>query len=90
MNVIGLRRHDFLESTIEALHEAYRLIYRSRVGLEKALEARRPVAVPAGIVEANRVSCDRHDDVLRLVHRRDEDPDAIAGGSGRTRSSGEA
>jgi UDP-N-acetylglucosamine acyltransferase len=41
VNVIGLRRHDFLESTIEALHEAYRLIYRSRVGLEKAHEALR-------------------------------------------------
>ena len=41
VNIIGLRRHQFPEATLEALHEAYRLLYRSRVGLDQARESLR-------------------------------------------------
>ncbi len=38
VNVVGLRRHDFPENVLDALGEAYRMIYRARVGLDHARE----------------------------------------------------
>lgn len=36
INVVALRRNDFKQEVIDALDEAYRLLYRARVGLENA------------------------------------------------------
>ncbi len=41
LNRVGLKRHDFSEETLEALTEAYRLIYRTQVGLDHAREVLR-------------------------------------------------
>ena len=38
VNEVGLRRGEFSIETIEALSEAYRLMYRSKVGLDHARE----------------------------------------------------
>lgn len=38
VNVVALKRNDFDNETINALNEAYRLIYRSRVGLDHVRE----------------------------------------------------
>ena len=37
-NVVGLKRHDFPEADIRAVSDAYKLLYRSRVGVETARE----------------------------------------------------
>lgn len=37
-NVVGLKRHDFPEADIKSLSDAYKLLYRSRVGVEAARE----------------------------------------------------
>ncbi|QDT05938.1 Acyl-[acyl-carrier-protein]--UDP-N-acetylglucosamine O-acyltransferase [Rubripirellula lacrimiformis] len=36
VNSVGLKRHDFPDDDIQVLTKAYRLIYRSRVGIEEA------------------------------------------------------
>ena len=36
VNVVGLKRHDYPQQDILALSQAYKLLYRSRVGLEAA------------------------------------------------------
>jgi UDP-N-acetylglucosamine acyltransferase len=36
VNVIGLKRHDYPQEDIEVLTAAYKLLYRSRVGIERA------------------------------------------------------
>ncbi len=41
VNIVALKRHNFAADTISALAEAYRLIYRARVGLEQARELMR-------------------------------------------------
>src|SRR5262245_8271631 len=38
INIVALKRHDFSADTIRALAEAYRLIFRAKVGLENARE----------------------------------------------------
>ena len=38
INIVALKRHDFSVETIEALSEAHRLLYRSKVGLDHARE----------------------------------------------------
>jgi len=38
INVVALRRNDFDQQVIDALDEAYRLLYRARVGLDNARE----------------------------------------------------
>lgn len=38
VNTVGLRRNNFAKEIIDALNEAYRLLYRSRVGLANAIE----------------------------------------------------
>lgn len=38
INIVALRRNDFDQDEIEALSEAYRLLYRAKVGLENARE----------------------------------------------------
>ena len=38
INAVGLKRNDFSPEVIEALVEAHRLLYRSKVGLENAWE----------------------------------------------------
>jgi UDP-N-acetylglucosamine acyltransferase len=38
LNNIGLKRHHFPETTISALKQAYRIIFRSRMTLSKAME----------------------------------------------------
>lgn len=36
LNIVGLKRHGFALEAIHALHEAYKLLYRSRVGTDQA------------------------------------------------------
>jgi len=36
LNLVGLKRHGFSMEAIHALHEAYKLLYRSRVGVDQA------------------------------------------------------
>lgn len=38
LNSVGLKRRDFSEETMNALHKAYRLLYRSKLSLPHALE----------------------------------------------------
>jgi UDP-N-acetylglucosamine acyltransferase len=38
LNTVGLRRHNFQEKTIKALKRAYRIIFRSALTLEKAIQ----------------------------------------------------
>ncbi len=38
LNAVGLRRHNFQEKTIKALKKAYRIIFRSGLMLEKAMQ----------------------------------------------------
>ena len=38
INIVALKRNDFDQAEIEALSEAYRLLYRAKVGLENARE----------------------------------------------------
>ncbi len=38
VNVVALKRNNFSPETIDALHEAHRLLYRARVGLDNARE----------------------------------------------------
>lgn len=38
INVVALKRNNFAPNVIQALNEAYRLLYRARVGLESATE----------------------------------------------------
>lgn len=38
INIVGLKRNGFRKETIKAIDEAFRLLYRSRVGLENAIE----------------------------------------------------
>jgi len=38
INVVALKRNDFDPTIIETINEAYRLIYRSKVGLDNARE----------------------------------------------------
>ena len=38
LNAVGLRRHSFQEKTIKALKKAYRIIFRSGLMLEKAMQ----------------------------------------------------
>ena len=38
INIVALKRNDFNQDEIEALSEAYRLLYRAKVGLENARE----------------------------------------------------
>lgn len=38
VNIVGLRRNNFEKQVIDAINEAYRLMYRARVGLENCLE----------------------------------------------------
>ena len=38
VNTIGLKRHDYPEDDIKVLNKAYRMLYRSRVGVEVARE----------------------------------------------------
>lgn len=49
INLVGLRRHEFPASVLEALGEAFRVIYRARVGLDHARELLRDknLLVPA-------------------------------------------
>ena len=37
-NVVGLRRHDFPAEDVEVITKAYKLLYRSRVGVDAARE----------------------------------------------------
>ncbi len=45
LNAVGLRRHHFPETTISALKQAYRIIFRSHITLTKAIE-KVPAEVP--------------------------------------------
>ena len=38
VNIVGLRRNNFDKKVIDAINEAYRLMYRARVGLENCVE----------------------------------------------------
>ena len=38
INIVGLKRNSFQKETINAVNECFRLLYRSRVGLENAIE----------------------------------------------------
>lgn len=38
LNLVGLKRHRFSEETLKALKKAYRIIFRSALALEKALQ----------------------------------------------------
>ena len=38
INIVGLKRNDFQKDVISAINEAFRLLYRSRVGLDNAVE----------------------------------------------------
>jgi len=38
INVVALKRNDFPEDVVAALHEAHRLLYRAQVGLDHARE----------------------------------------------------
>ena len=38
INIVALKRNNFTQNVIDALNEAYRLMYRARVGLENARE----------------------------------------------------
>jgi UDP-N-acetylglucosamine acyltransferase len=38
VNVVALKRHNFSPQTIDCLHEAHRLLFRARVGLDNARE----------------------------------------------------
>jgi UDP-N-acetylglucosamine acyltransferase len=44
VNIVALKRNDFQRPVIDALNEVYRLLYRGRVGLEKAREIMREKA----------------------------------------------
>ncbi len=43
LNVEGLKRHDFSEQRLQALKEAYRILYRSDLSLEQAIEQLLPL-----------------------------------------------
>ncbi|MBF0613718.1 MAG: acyl-ACP--UDP-N-acetylglucosamine O-acyltransferase [Magnetococcales bacterium] len=38
VNVVGLRRHGFSEETIKAIRQAYRIVFRSNLRMEQAIE----------------------------------------------------
>ncbi|MEM9412346.1 MAG: acyl-ACP--UDP-N-acetylglucosamine O-acyltransferase [Planctomycetota bacterium] len=38
INIVGLKRNNFKKEVINAINEAFRLLYRSRVGLDNAIE----------------------------------------------------
>lgn len=38
INIVGLKRNNFKKNVIEAIDETYRLLYRSRVGLDNTIE----------------------------------------------------
>ena len=38
INIVGLKRNNFSKEVIQAIDEAFRLLYRSRVGLDNAIE----------------------------------------------------
>jgi UDP-N-acetylglucosamine acyltransferase len=38
VNIVGLRRNNFDAPVINAINDAFRLLYRSRVGLNNAIE----------------------------------------------------
>ena len=38
INVVGLERKNFPQDAIQALRQAYRVLFRSKLGLEEALE----------------------------------------------------
>lgn len=57
LNIVALKRNDFDNQTIKALNEAYRLLYRSRVGLENARE----------IMKNKDINCDAVDHLFEYV-----------------------
>ena len=38
INIVGLKRNDFKKNVINAINETFRLLYRSRVGLDNAVD----------------------------------------------------
>jgi UDP-N-acetylglucosamine acyltransferase len=46
LNLVGLRRAGFTEDDIRSLKEAYRILYRSRLALERALERIESIGTP--------------------------------------------
>ena len=52
INIVALKRHDFSMETIEALSEAHRLLYRSKVGLDHAREKNLTVVPQCSYVAA--------------------------------------
>ena len=51
INVVALKRNNFAGNVIQALNEAYRLLYRARVGLESAREITRAKGVQIPDIE---------------------------------------
>ena len=38
INIVGLKRNNFKKEVISSINEVFRLLYRSRVGLDNAIE----------------------------------------------------